>query len=127
MFGPRGESERNQGVPRTEQIEIAIAEAGVFKGTCQVKAKIVCGGGHGRNFAAGVKALIGGGENAREQFLLLFAGNDVEPDGEYVGMLAEVLLRRGVGEEGVFAVPAELFHTGDCAVGGGGIYFGGGA
>src|SRR5579872_4819298 len=111
LFGPRGEAERNHSAPGTEQIEIAIAQAGVLDGAREIEAEIICSGGHGRNLAICVKTLVGGRENTREQFLLLLVRNDVEPDGENVGVLAEVFLCGSISEERVLVVPAEFLDA----------------
>ena len=124
LLGPGGESERNHRAPWAEEIEIAIAEAGVLDRAREVEAEIIGGGGHRRNFAIGVKACVGGGEDTGQQLLLLVGRDDVEPHGEDVGVLAEVFLRRSVGEERVLFVPAEFLYGVDGAPCCGAISFG---
>src|SRR3984957_5467405 len=121
LFGPGREAERNHGSPRTEEVEVAVAEAGVLDRAREIKTEIVRCGGHRRNFAAGVEARVGRRQDTSQQLLLLVAGHDVEPDGKDIGMLAEVRLRRGVGEERVLFVPAQFFDSVDRAVGSGAI------
>src|SRR5262249_43429614 len=96
--------------------QVTIAETCMFDRARQIKAEIISGSSHGRNFVVGVKARVGRRQYSGEQFLLLLARDYIEPDGKDICVLAEVLLRRSVGKERVLFVLANFFHAGDRAV-----------
>src|ERR1700740_2309316 len=96
LFGPGGEAESKHIPPRLQQTDVLIAHAGVLQGARQIKAKVVRRFRHRRSGGVSLEASVAGCEKLCEYGFLLRLGNEIEPPGKNIDVLAEVFLRRRI-------------------------------
>src|SRR3989442_14695757 len=111
LFRPSGKPQSNHVSPRLQQADVFVPQVSVFQRAGEIEPKIIRGLRHLRQWAVGLESRVASRKNLHEHRLLLSARHHVKPDTKKVRMLAEMLLRRGVGEQAIFLIPAERAYA----------------
>src|SRR6266571_4378020 len=111
LFRPSGKPQSNHVSPRLQQTDVFVPHASVFQRAGEIEPKIIGGLRHLRQWAVDLESRVASRKNLHEHRLLLSVRYHVKPDTKKVRVLAEMLLRRGVGEQAIFLIPAERAYA----------------
>src|SRR6266705_4796767 len=107
LFRPSGKPQSDHVSPRLQQTDVFVPHVGVFQRAGEIEPKIIRSLRHLRQWAVGLESSVAFRKNLHEHRLLLSVWHRVKPDTKKVRVLAEMLLRRRVGEQAIFLIPAE--------------------